>query len=48
MIGYTRGGKLRLDVRTLTDEEATEAAVSLGRALLRQPGEAAEPHDASG
>jgi len=48
VIGYIRGGKLRLDVRTLTDEEATEAAVSLGRALLRQPGEAAEPHDASG
>ena len=33
LIGYIRGGKLRLDVRTLTDDEAAEAVKTLQRAL---------------
>jgi L-seryl-tRNA(Ser) seleniumtransferase len=32
VIGYIRGGKLRLDVRTLTGDEIIEAADALGRA----------------
>ncbi|OGF18205.1 MAG: L-seryl-tRNA(Sec) selenium transferase [Candidatus Eisenbacteria bacterium RBG_16_71_46] len=32
VIGYIRGGKLRLDVRTLTDDDALAAAEALGRA----------------
>jgi L-seryl-tRNA(Ser) seleniumtransferase len=32
VVGYIRGDRLKLDVRTLTDEEAMEAAGSLGRA----------------
>src|SRR5206468_12228891 len=33
VVGYIKGGKLRLDVRTLTDDEALEVAEALGRAL---------------
>ncbi|HET7224235.1 MAG TPA: L-seryl-tRNA(Sec) selenium transferase [Candidatus Eisenbacteria bacterium] len=43
VIGYIRGGRLRLDPRTLRDEEIVEAAESLGRACAdtapRQEGE---------
>jgi L-seryl-tRNA(Ser) seleniumtransferase len=34
VIGYVRGGKLRLDVRTLTDDEVIEAAEALGRTWM--------------
>ncbi|MBI5710596.1 MAG: L-seryl-tRNA(Sec) selenium transferase [Candidatus Eisenbacteria bacterium] len=33
VIGYIRGGRLRLDARTLTDTEAEEVAEALGNAL---------------
>jgi L-seryl-tRNA(Ser) seleniumtransferase len=32
VIGYIRGDRLRLDVRTLTDDEVAEAVEALGRA----------------
>jgi len=32
VIGYIREGRLRLDVRTLSDDEIREAAEALGRA----------------
>ena len=37
VVGYIRGAKLRLDVRTLTDEDITEAAAALGRAWKDGP-----------
>ncbi len=43
LIGYIRGGKLRLDVRTLSDEDAAEAAVALQRALQNHRGPGSPP-----
>jgi L-seryl-tRNA(Ser) seleniumtransferase len=37
VVGYTRGGKFRLDVRTLNEDEGTEAAEALCRAWLDAP-----------
>jgi hypothetical protein len=34
VIGYVRTGKFRMDVRTLSDPEAHEAAETLGRTPL--------------
>jgi L-seryl-tRNA(Ser) seleniumtransferase len=34
VVGYTRGGKFRLDVRTLTEDESMEAAEALCRVWL--------------
>ena len=38
VIGYIREGKFRLDVRTLTDSEADEAAHTIARARTPRAG----------
>ena len=42
VIGTIREGRFRLDVRTLTDPEAGEAALALARALTTRPGSEGE------
>jgi hypothetical protein len=43
VIGYIRGGKLKLDVRTLTDGEAAETVEALQHALQEHMGSGSSP-----